>query len=169
MTMLDAVRPLFAHMEWADAMVWRAVNDCAAASDDKLLHDRLYHIHATQMAFLQAWRGDEVVFTGADDFPGLDAVRELGRAFYTVAPLLVASMSPDAVEREMILPWSTYFAKRAGFTAHPSTLGETLLQLPAHSTYHRGQVNTRIRELGGTPPLVDFIAWVWAGKPALSI
>ena len=48
----------------------------------------------------------------------------------------------------MILPWSSYFAKRAGFTAHPSTLGETLLQLPSHSTYHRGQVNTRLRELG---------------------
>jgi uncharacterized damage-inducible protein DinB len=168
MTMLDAVRPLFAHMEWADAVIWRAVNDCAAASDDKLLHDRLYHIHATQTAFLQSWRGNEVVFTGAEDFPGLDAVRDLGRAFHTVAPRFVASMTPDAVEREMILPWSTYFAKRAGFAAHPSTLGETLLQLPAHSTYHRGQVNTRIRELGGTPPLVDFIAWVWAGKPAAS-
>jgi uncharacterized damage-inducible protein DinB len=169
MTMLDAVRPLFAHMEWADAMVWRAVNDCAAASDDKVLHDRLYHIHATQTAFLQAWRGGDVVFTSADDFPGLDAVRDLGRAFYAVAPGLVASMTPDAVDREMILPWSTYFAKRAGFTPHPSTLGETLLQLPSHSTYHRGQVNTRIRELSGTPPLVDFIAWVWTGKPSLSL
>ena len=65
----------------------------------------------------------------------------------------------------MLLPWSSFFAKRAGFEPHPSTLGETLLQLPSHSTYHRGQVNTRLRELGATPPLVDFIAWVWAGKP----
>ena len=166
MTMLDAVRPLFAHMEWADAMVWRAVSNCAAASDDKVLHDRLYHIHATQHAFLQAWRDEKVVFTGADDFPGLDAVRDLGRAFYAGATGYVASLSPDAVDREMLLPWCRYFAKRAGFTAHPSTLGETLLQLPSHSTYHRGQVNIRIRELGATPPLVDFIAWVWAGKPA---
>jgi uncharacterized damage-inducible protein DinB len=166
MTMLDAVLPLFAHMEWADAMVWRAVTDGAAAADDKTLHDRLYHIHATQTAFLQAWRGEEVVFTGADDYPGLDAIRKLGRDFYAVAPGSVASLSPDAIERELILPWSIYFAKRAGFTPHPSTLGETLLQLPSHSTYHRGQVNTRIRELGGTPPLVDFIAWIWAGKPA---
>jgi len=165
MTMLDAVRPLFAHMEWADAMVWRAVTDCAAASEDKVLHDRLYHIHATQHAFRQAWRGEEVVFTGPDDFPSLDAVRKLGRDFYAFAPGYIASLSPDAVDREMALPWSIYFAKRAGFTPHPSTLGETLLQLPSHSTYHRGQVNTRIRELGGTPPLVDFIAWVWAGKP----
>jgi uncharacterized damage-inducible protein DinB len=169
MTMLDAVRPLFAHMEWADAMVWRAVTDCAAAADDRSLHDRLYHIHATQTAFLQAWSGEAVVFTEAEDYPGLDAVRDLGRAFYAFAPDYVASLSPDAVEHELVLPWSTYFAKRAGFTPHPSTLGETLLQLPSHSTYHRGQVNTRIRELGGTPPLVDFIAWVWAGKPALSI
>ena len=59
MTMLDAVRPLFAHMAWADAMVWRAVADCP--SDDKVLHDRLYHIHATQTAFLQAWRGERSI------------------------------------------------------------------------------------------------------------
>jgi uncharacterized damage-inducible protein DinB len=43
---------------------------------------------------------------------------------------------------------------------------ETLLQIPMHSHYHRGQVNTRLRELGATPPLVDFIAWAWMGKPA---
>lgn len=169
MTMLDAVRPLFDHMQWADATVWRAAGECAAAADDKVLHDRLYHIHATQHAFLQAWRGEEMVFRGPEDFPGLDAVRELGRAFYAVAPAYVASLSGEDVEREMVLPWSTYFAKRAGFTAHPSTLGETLLQLPSHSTYHRGQVNIRLRELGATPPLVDFIAWVWAGKPSQSL
>ena len=166
MTMLDAVRPLFDHMEWADAMVWRAAGECAAASDDKVLHDRLYHIVATQHAFLQAWRGEEVVFTGPDDYPGLDAVRQRALDFYAVAPAYVAALSPDAIDREMVLPWSSYFAKRAGFTAHPSTLGETLLQLPSHSTYHRGQVNIRLRELGAIPPLVDFIAWVWAGKPA---
>lgn len=34
------------------------------------------------------------------------------------------------------------------------------------ATYHRGQVNTWLRELGLEPPLVDFIAWVWFGKPA---
>lgn len=166
MTMLDAIRPLFVHMEWADATVWRAAGECAAAKDDKVLHDRLYHIHATQNAFLKAWRGEEIVFNGPDDYPGLDAVRQYAREFYDIAPDYVASLAPDAVDREMVLPWSSYFAKRAGFDARPSTLGETLLQLPSHSTYHRGQVNIRLRELGATPPLVDFIAWVWAGKPA---
>ena len=166
MTMLDAIRPLFDHMEWADATVWRAVGACEAAADDELLHRRLFHIHATQHAFLQTWRGEEYVFTGADSYPGLDSVRQYARDFYAVAPGYVASLAPAAVEQEMVLPWSSFFAKRAGFDPHPSTLGETLLQLPSHSTYHRGQVNIRLRELGATPPLVDFIAWVWAGKPA---
>jgi hypothetical protein len=26
-------------------------------------------------------------------------------------------------------------------------------------------VNARLREMGGELPLVDFIAWVWFGKP----
>lgn len=164
--MLDAVRPLFDHMEWADATVWRAARACAAATDDKVLHDRLFHIHATQNAFLKAWRAEEVAFTGPDAYPGLDAVLQFAREFYAVAPAYVASLAPEAVGKEMVLPWSSFFAKRSGFEARPSTLGETLLQLPSHSTYHRGQVNTRLRELGATPPLVDFIAWVWAGKPA---
>src|SRR5712671_6369358 len=98
MTMLDAVRPLFDHMQWADATVWRALGDCAAAADDKVLHDRLHHIHATQHAFLQAWRGEEMVFKGSEEYPGLDAVLELGRAFYAVAPSYVASLSPEAVD-----------------------------------------------------------------------
>jgi uncharacterized damage-inducible protein DinB len=166
MSLLAAVRPLFDHMEWADAMVWRAALATPAAADDSVLHDRLYHIHATQTAFAQAWRGDEVVFTNADQYPGLDAVLGLARSFYAFAPAYIATLEPEAMDAELVLPWSSYFTKRAGFAAQPSTLGETLLQLPSHSTYHRGQVNIRLRELGATPPLVDFIAWVWAGKPA---
>jgi Uncharacterized protein conserved in bacteria len=166
MTILDAVRPLFDHMQWADAHVWRAVGECAAAADDKVLHDRLYHIHATQQAFMRAWRGDELVFAGPDEHPGLDAVRQLASEFYAFAPAFVASLAPESLDTEMILPWAHFFAKRSGIDAQPSTRAETLLQLPSHSTYHRGQVNVRLRELGATPPLIDFIAWVWAGKPA---
>ena len=36
----------------------------------------------------------------------------------------------------------------------------------SHSTYHRGQVNARLREIGAEPPLVDYIAWLWFDRPA---
>ena len=47
----------------------------------------------------------------------------------------------------------------------PATLSESVWQVLSHSTYHRGQIATRIRELGGEPPLVDFLYWVWSDKP----
>ena len=46
------------------------------------------------------------------------------------------------------------------------TLGDTAWQVFSHSTYHRGQMATRIRELGGEPPAVDYIYWAWTRRPA---
>lgn len=64
------------------------------------------------------------------------------------------------------MPWVPAYEQQLGRTFASPTLAETAFQVTSHSTYHRGQVNTRMRELGGEPPLVDFIAWVWFGKPA---
>jgi len=35
-----------------------------------------------------------------------------------------------------------------------------------HTTCHRGQVATRLRERGAEPPLTEFIAWIWMRRPA---
>ena len=40
------------------------------------------------------------------------------------------------------------------------TLGEGLMQVVMHSQGHRGQCLTRLREIGGTPPTLDFILWI---------
>ncbi len=66
----------------------------------------------------------------------------------------------------MILPWAVYYARELGSDVAPTTLGETMLQIVSHSTHHRAQVSTAVRVLGGTPVMVDYIAWLWAGRPA---
>jgi uncharacterized damage-inducible protein DinB len=76
------------------------------------------------------------------------------------------SLAEESVAQIVALPWGEMVAARIGQTPAASTLAETLQQVTMHSTYHRGQVNARLRELGAEPPLVDFIAWVWLGKPA---
>ena len=51
------------------------------------------------------------------------------------------------------------------FTGRPPgahTLGESVLQVAMHSQHHRGQVCRRLREVGATPPYVDYIIWLWA-------
>jgi uncharacterized damage-inducible protein DinB len=153
---------LFLHMEWADAEVWRAA---LASPADEVIDSKLKHIHLTQRAFLTVWRGQPM-----DDrkipFPDRKAIAAFGRDQHRELSSFLQSLSRDPNE-PLNLPWAHYFAERFG-KVHDTTLGETLMQLPQHSTYHRGQVNLRIRQVGGEPPLVDFIAWLWRGKPAAS-
>jgi uncharacterized damage-inducible protein DinB len=151
-------------MEWADAQVWAAVAALPAAADDASLRQRLHHIHMVQRAFLQVWKGDASgpQRSGFDDNAAL-----LGwaREYYAGIDGYLDGLGGEDLQRAAVVPWARMFESRLGRTAAAPTLGETLLQVAMHSAYHRGQVNTRLRELGGEPPLTDFIVWVWAGKP----
>jgi uncharacterized damage-inducible protein DinB len=41
-----------------------------------------------------------------------------------------------------------------------------MLQVALHSVHHRAQVSMRLRELAAAPPQVDYIDWLWRGRPA---
>ena len=159
MQIVDALRDLFLHMEWADAMVWASVHKLVG-DEDRRLTDLLSHLHLTQLAFLDVWLGNGFD-RGYLKQRGLHEAEELGRAFHREAATFLATVEPSSLDRPMPLPWAGRFADAARST----TLGETMLQITSHSTYHRGQVNMRIRELGGEPNLVDYIAWLWLGRP----
>jgi uncharacterized damage-inducible protein DinB len=73
--------------------------------------------------------------------------------------------SVDDLRRPVHLPWQDRILEITGGVPHDATLGDTMLQVALHSTYHRGQVNLRLRQLGSETPMTDFIAWVWLGKP----
>jgi uncharacterized damage-inducible protein DinB len=163
---LPLIRDLSTHLEWADAEVWTAVHATPAAATDAVLRERLRHVHATGHAFLAAWDGRDVTYSSAEDFPELAMVEQHARDFHRRFPTFLATLEESMLDRPMNVPWASYFAKRFGRAAAETTLGETLVQLAMHSGYHRGQINTRIRELGGTPPSVDYIIWLWIGKPA---
>jgi uncharacterized damage-inducible protein DinB len=154
-TLLD----LFRHMEWADALVWRA-----ATADDPKIRQWLTHIHNVQRGFLSMWKGVPPDFRQAASFTDLAAIREWGREYYAHdLPPFLESLDDDALQRPVSLPWAEEII---GKPPEPVTLEQTMMQVSQHSTYHRGQVNARLRELGVEPPLVDLIAWYWHGRPA---
>ena len=43
------------------------------------------------------------------------------------------------------------------------------MQCVMHSQYHRGQNATRLRELGGSPPITDYILWLYKSKPPATV
>lgn len=162
--MTGFVRELYLHMEWADAAVWSAVAATPAALADARLKEVLAHLHVAQRGFLRAWRGEP----RDAPYPPLATLPEIAnwaRACYGEALAFLDALSDADANRPMVLPWASMVEKRLGRTPALTTLYDTVLQVPLHSLYHRGQVNARLREVGGTPPTVDYIAWVWLGRP----
>ncbi|HWS53910.1 MAG TPA: DinB family protein [Pyrinomonadaceae bacterium] len=165
MTDTDTLADLYRHMEWADAAVWGAVLRSDGARADAKLRELLRHLHLVQRAFLRAWRGEEA---GAPypEFDDAAPLMEWGRAYYAEARAHLASLGGESLSGPLPVPWASMVERRLGRPPEVTSLGETLLQVALHTTYHRGQVNTRLRELGGEPPLTDYIAWLWQGRPA---
>ncbi len=156
---------LFRHMEWADAAVWTAVRAGEAASTDAKLRETLHHIHVVQHAFLQLWRGVAREKMSFPTFDALDPLMAWGQAYYGEVFDHLGTLTNERISDPMPTPWADLVEKQIGRRPETATIGETARQVAFHSLYHRGQVNARLRELGGEPPLVDYIAWVWLGRP----
>jgi uncharacterized damage-inducible protein DinB len=158
--MSNMLRDLYAHQEWADAEHWRAFEAFPASLDDHALQERLHHIHLVQQAFLWACRGDEGPFTfsEAKDFTTPASLREFGRQGHRELTRLLDDLTPARLGERCTIPW---------FRDPPLaiTVEEALTQAAMHSHYHRGQNAARLRELGGEPPLTDYIFWLWKGRP----
>jgi uncharacterized damage-inducible protein DinB len=158
-------RSLLSHMEWADAHTWRVARGVPSAQTDDRLRWLLHHIHLVQSVYLQAWRGDPFGVTELSSYPDLAAIEAWARPYYPSAAALAESLDDARLSTELEYPWTELIVKQFGSVV-PSTMSESAWQVFSHTTYHRGQVATRLRELGAEPPVVDFLVWVWGGRPA---
>jgi uncharacterized damage-inducible protein DinB len=160
---LAECRALMGHAEWAESLVWQAV--LALPQEDAEVQTKLHHLHMVQWAYLHIWRGETVKPRELGTFATRQALCGWAREYYRVLPSYLAGLSGPDLGREVFFPWADRLVQRFG-KAQPTTWAESLLQVAMHSGYHRGQVARRVRELGVEPPLTDFIAWIWLGRPA---
>ncbi len=162
---VDTMNDLCRHMEWADSRLWSAALEWDAGVPDDDLMGTLVHLHNTQQAFLDVWSGRAPQIWKPEDFAGPPAVLDRARVYHADLRGFLGTLTSDLLAEEVSVPWSSYFSGDDGHPAGPTTLQETLLQAIAHSTHHRGQLNRRLREVGGEPPLLDYIVWLWLRRP----
>ena len=159
----ELMRRIYAHMEWADARIWSEVLGTARADGDEWLRDKLFHLHDTQQAFLSLWTDQPRSTRG--DVASLAAVCEWARPYYATARRFLDAASAEALAEPVSAAFGDRMKQHFGDPRGNVTLGDTAFHVVAHTTHHRGQVMTRLRELGGAPPLVDYVIWVWSGSP----
>jgi uncharacterized damage-inducible protein DinB len=158
---MTVLQDLYAHQAWADAEHWKAIEASPEALADDVIRRRLFHIHQVQRFFRWAVgsREQPPALSGPEEFPDARALKAWGRTYHEEMATFLGSLTDARLRERVDMLW---------FKEPPLHLPveDALLQAVMHSHYHRGQNATRLRELGGEPPLTDLIIWHWRGRPA---
>lgn len=159
MTQASDLRPtkaligsLFEYMRWADQTMVRAADP---VRDDAYymprgvshgsIHALLVHSMAAQDVWLRRWRGDgDARIDTAADVSTRDALR---RRWPVVHDALFAFLDAETDESlaRAVTARNTYGER---FTL---PVGATMLHVVDHATYHRGQLNSMLKQAGVEP------------------
>ncbi len=88
----------------------------------------------------------------------IEAADELERALSKANTTLVEALDAADLNKMIALP-------RGPKGPWEAPAGVLLLQAITHSQHHRGQNASRMRELGATPPMTDYVIWYALGRP----
>jgi uncharacterized damage-inducible protein DinB len=164
---LGSLRGLATHMAWADAAVWTAALSSPRSKGDTRLQATFHHVHLVQHIFGAAWQGSSAAVRPATEFATPEDLARWGaEAHRSIDRFLATAPTQQQLDAEFREPWTGEFEAYLKRQAATHTLGESVLQAFMHSLHHRGQLCVRLRELDVTPPTVDYIVWLWAGRPS---
>ena len=156
--MLDMFQTLYRYNWWATQQILEGVNALSSSEFSRDLggsfpsiRASLLHILWVELMFFKRWSGE--------------STRELSAppALETVEAILSVWQQLEAERKE-------YFAHLKDAELHAPLqyqdsrgrqisilLWQALFQCANHSTFHRGQIVSKFRQLGKTPPTTDFV------------
>jgi len=152
---LELLRDLANHQAWADAEHWKALHANAALLEDQEIRKRLNHM-LTACEMLQSLARGEAPDPARMKEP--ESRQDLESAMQKANAGLAQSLETLDLQKMIALP-------RGPKGPFEAPAGVLLLQALTHSQHHRGQNGARMRDLGATPPMTDFVVWYALGKP----
>lgn len=159
MTVADA-RELFAYNAWANRKFFAALAALPAEpyfrdlkSSHGGIHGTLCHLVWAEALWLNRWlaRPNPAVAQGRD-LATLEAARVRWEALETERAAFLADFDPARLDDTIEVHPSTGGAYR-------HTFGQMFRHAIDHSTYHRGQLVTLLRQVGATPPSTGLIVF----------
>ena len=155
----DEMRLLYEYNAWANH---RTLDACAALSDEQFtrhiessfpsVRETLVHILAAEWVWLERWLGRS---PRQGDLPVADlqdaaSVGARWRLLEVEQQRFIDALIDDALPRRIA------YQNFAGETWE-YTLAHMMQHVVNHSSYHRGQVVTLLRQLGRKPPMTDLL------------
>ena len=151
----EMLQDMARHQAWADAAHWKTLHENRALLEDGEIRKRLNHITMALRTLTCLARGEAPDPSAMQD---IEAADELEAALGRANAGLMAAISAVDLQKMIALP-------RGPKGPFETPAGALLLQAILHSQHHRGQNASRMRQLGVTPPMTDFVIWYAVGRP----
>ena len=155
---IDEIRTLYAFNRWATHRILEATG---VLSPDDLARDlrtsyksvrgTLVHTMWAEWIWLQRWLGSSprLVFS-EDQFPGVGAIESRWAEVERDRQDFIEPLTDEGLRRVV-----AYVNMQGRRREYP--LVHMMQHVVNHSSYHRGQVVTLLRQLGRVPPATDFL------------
>ncbi len=157
---------LFAYGRWATA---KTLESAAALDAEELgkpiggsfgsVQGTLAHLYGADWVWLERFHGrSPSALPGAEFLTSVSTIRERWEPVQRGLREFVEGLSRDRMTE------AVSYVNFAGQTwTYP--IGEALVHVANHGTYHRGQVATLLRQLGKKAASTDYLRWIDAGSP----
>lgn len=152
---MELLKELARHQAWADAEHWKVIRGNPALLEDEEIHKRLNHMLNAPLMLMALAAGEHPDPTVKKPPKPMD---QLETDMAKMHEQLAAAIASADLERKIQLPRGP----KGPFEAPVYVL---LLQALTHSHHHRAQNAARMRALGATPPMTDYIVWYAQGRP----
>lgn len=156
----ETVRELYLYNHWADQ---RTLDSVAPLSPEKFtremgnsfssVRDTLAHILSAEWIWLERWLGRfPKSFLPASDFPTVESLRRRWSTVNQDYDRFLQSLTADRLQQPLS------YLNRAG-ERYTYLLWQQMAHVVNHSSYHRGQITTLLRQLGAEPQGTDFLSY----------
>lgn len=158
--MLDTIRLLCGYTAWADARMFDALEPLTPeqwtrdlGSSLKSVRDTAVHLVGAEWLYLSRFQGVSPAATwNPEDFPSPAALRSKWTPVAAGLAAFAAEQTPESLRAPL-----SYRNLKGEALSLP--LVTAVLQALNHSTYHRGQVTTLLRQLGARPASTDLVLY----------
>ncbi len=159
MTLTD-IKILFDFDKWATDRILEIVATIAEEQYSKNLgsshggiRGTLVHIYAADWIWLERWRGNSPsALIKEEDIPSLSMLKEKWNTLRAEMDQFVQSLNEEKLQ-------ALHSYKDTKGNTYSQFLWQQMQHLINHSTYHRGQVVTMLRQGGVKPVATDLIAY----------
>lgn len=157
---VDDIRALYSYNEWATARLMDATRGLTAAefardmgTSHRSARGTLVHILWAEWIWLQRWRGESPRHVFAEDgYSDVDMIASEWGELARDQQDFIATLTDNHLLTRV--SYENLQGERWEYT-----LAHMMQHVVNHSSYHRGQIVTLLRQLGQSPPPTDFLVY----------